>query len=65
MKVHQHIGVLEAADELVLREALALAAMQHQVLVWLAPNIVVLERDAAQQVAAAMKRSDLHPKVIA
>ncbi len=64
MKIHQHVGVIEAADEMILREALVLADVQHAVLVWLAPNIAVLEREAAQAVAIAMRKSDLHPKVI-
>ena len=64
MKVHKHIGIIEAADEMVLREALVLAGVPSAVLVWLAPNIAVLEREAAQAVAVAMRKSDLHPKVI-
>ena len=64
MKVHKHIGVIEAADEHTLQEALAVAAVQHEVLYFLAPNIAVLERETAQKIAQAMANAQLHPKVV-
>lgn len=64
MKIHAHIGVVEAADELTLKEALAMAAVQHEVLAFLAPNVAVLETEHARKVAIALKEHDLHPKVM-
>lgn len=64
MRIHRHIGVIEAADEATLKEALALAAVQHEVLAWLSPSACVLERDAARKVAQALRDQDLHPRVI-
>lgn len=64
MKIHRHIGVIEAADEATLKEALALAAVQHEVLSWLAPNACVLEREAAGKVAQALRDQQLHPRVV-
>jgi len=64
MKIHTHVGVIEAADELTLKEALATAAVQHEVLVYLAPNVAVLECEHARKVAAALREHDLHPKVV-
>jgi len=64
MKVHKHIGVIEAADEMTLREALTVAAVQHEVLAFLAPNVAVLECDAARKVAASLRENGLHPRVV-
>lgn len=64
MKVHKHIGVVEASDELTLNEILAIAAAQHEVLAFLAPNIALMEREAATKVAQALMSHDMHPKVI-
>lgn len=64
MKVHKHIGVIEATDELTLQEALAIAALQHEVLVFLAPNIAVLERESAQKLAQTLVGNEMHPKVV-
>lgn len=64
MKVHKHIGVIEAADEITLKEALALAAVQHEVLAFLAPNVAILERESARKVAASLRESGLHPRVV-
>lgn len=64
MKVHKHIGVIEAVDEVTLKEALALAAMQHEVLAFIAPNVAVMEREHARKVAQALRQADMHPRVI-
>ncbi len=64
MKAHKHIGIVKAADELTLKEALTLAAVQHEVLAYLAPNIAVLERETARKLADALREQDMHPKVI-
>lgn len=64
MKIHKHIGVIEAVDEATLSEALALAALQHEVLEFLAPNIAVLEREHARKIASALRDIGMHPKVV-
>lgn len=64
MRIHRHIGVVEAADEVTLREALALAAVQHEVLAWLSPTTCVLDRVAAVKVAEALRGQDLHPRIV-
>jgi hypothetical protein len=64
MRIHRHVGVVEAADEETLKEALALAALQNEVLHWLSPTSIVLERDAARRLADALRTQDLHPRVI-
>ena len=64
MKIHRHIGIIEASDEIALKEALTLAAVQHEVLAYLAPNVAVLEQKAARAVADELKRHDMHPKVV-
>ncbi len=64
MRIHRHVGVVEAADPETLKEALALAALQNEVLHWLGPSTVVLEREAARRLADALRDQDLHPRVI-
>ncbi len=64
MKVHKHIGVVEAVDEMTLKEALAAAAVQHEVLEFVAPNVAILERETAQKLADALRKQDMHPKVV-
>ncbi|MCK6440576.1 MAG: hypothetical protein L6Q71_10320 [Planctomycetes bacterium] len=64
MKVHKHVGVIEAADRQTLEEALAIAAAQHEVLCFLAPNVAVLERETARKVAGALTGAGMHPKVV-
>lgn len=63
MKFHNHVGVIEAESEQALNEALAIARCESRVLSRLAPNVAVLERDAAQAVIDALERQGLHPKV--
>lgn len=64
MKVHIHVGIVEAADELTLKEALAAAALQHEVLHYLAPNVAVMERVTAKKLAETLRELDMHPKVL-
>lgn len=64
MKIHQHVGVVKATDELTLREALAAAALQHKVLSFIGENSCVLEREDAKTLAEALDKISFHPRVI-
>ncbi len=64
MKLHKHLGVIQALDETVLKEVLSMSALQHKVLGYLAPNIAVLEREDAVEATRVLKESNIHPRVI-
>lgn len=63
MKFHLHVGVIETSDEETLNEVLAITKLAPRVLVKLAPNVAVLEREDAQEALDELQRRGLHPKV--
>lgn len=64
MKLHLHVGVIEAENEQGLNEALAIARCDSRVLVRLAPNVAVMERGDTLLVIEALQSLGLHPKVM-
>lgn len=63
MKIHRHIGVIQAETRLSLEEALVVAAAAGQVIHWIDERTVVLEREIARRVAEALRARQLHPRV--
>lgn len=64
MKLHLHVGLIEAESEQALNEALAVARCEARVLARLAPNLAVLERGDTLLVIEALHNLGLHPKVM-
>lgn len=64
MKLHLHVGVIEAETEQALIEALTIARCEARVLARIAPNVAVLERGDTQLVIEALQGLGLHPKVM-
>lgn len=63
MKFHLHVGVIETSDEATLTEVLAITKLEARVLLKLAPNVAILEREDAQEALEELQRRGLHPKV--
>ncbi len=63
MKFHLHVGVIETSDEATLNEVLAITKLEPRVLLRLAPNVAIMEREDAQEALDELQRRGLHPKV--
>ncbi len=63
MKFHYHVGVIETSDEATMNEVLAITRLEPRVLVRLAPNVAVLEREDAQTALEELEKRGLHPRV--
>lgn len=63
MKFHLHVGVIETSDEATLNEVLAVTKLEARVLLKLAPNVAIMEREDAQEALDELQRRGLHPKV--
>jgi hypothetical protein len=64
MKLHLHVGVIEAADAETLDQVLLLAECAGRVLARLSPTLAVLEREDAELLALVLNERGLHPMVM-